>query len=569
MEYLWKSQAEPSQTDITHLAAAINVNPYIARLLVQRGISTFDQAKHYFRPVLSDLHNPFLMRGMQEAVNRLTTAISAQEKVMIYGDYDVDGTTSVSLVAGFLSKFHEGFLLKYIPDRYNEGYGVSDLGVQKAIDENVGLVITLDCGIKAVSQTQKLRDAGIDVIICDHHLPGDTLPNGIVLDPKQKDCNYPFKELCGVGVGFKLLQGFCEQNSIELDTLFPFLDLVAVGTCADIVPIVDENRILTYYGLQRINKDPRPGIKALIDVAGFESALNVTNVVFTIGPRINAAGRMNHGIDAVNLLLEGNYEEAKDKALQIDSFNQDRRTFDAEITKEALEMISSNEQLKTAKSTVLYKEDWHKGVIGIVASRCIEHYYRPTIILTKSNGKVCGSCRSVLNFDVHEAITECAEFLEQFGGHKYAAGLTMTEENVPAFQEKFEEVVSSKITKELLTATIDLEFELPFERIDMKFLGLLDQMQPFGPENMTPVFMTHHVEDAGYSKRVGSDGSHLKLDLIQNGFKASGIAFGKGDLIDDIKSGQPFSVCYTVEKNVFKGKTTVQLMVKDIKMEGV
>jgi single-stranded-DNA-specific exonuclease len=567
MEYLWNPQPEPNQTEITDLASAINVNPYIARLLVQRGIKNFEEAKHYFRPQLTDLYDPFLMKGMNEAVDRLAEAISKQEKIMIYGDYDVDGTTSVSLVSGFLQKYHKDFLTNYIPDRYKEGYGVSDLGVQSAIDEQVGLVITLDCGIKAIDQVQKLKDAGINTIICDHHLPGDILPNAIVLDPKQEGCNYPFKELCGVGVGFKLLQGFCEQNSIDLEELYPFLDLVAVGTCADIVPIVDENRILTYYGLQKINKNPRPGIKALIDVAGFESELNVTNVVFTIGPRINAAGRISHAIGAVNLLLEQDYDEAKEKALQIDSFNQERRTFDAEITKEALEMIASDDELKNANSTILYNENWHKGVIGIVASRCTEHYYRPTIILTKSNGKVCGSCRSVLNFDVHEAINECAYLLEQFGGHKYAAGLTMDEKNVPAFQKKFEEVVSQKITKEILTATIDLEFELPFERIDMKFLGLLDQMQPFGPENMTPVFMTHHVEDSGNSKRVGSDGSHLKLDLIQNGHKAGGIAFGMGDYIDDIKTGQPFSICYTVEKNVFKGKTSVQLMVKDIQLE--
>ncbi len=567
MDYQWKEQKAPAQQEISDLSEAINVNPYIGRLLVQRGIKTFEEAKDYFRPQLSDLYDPFLMKGMRDAVNRLGKAIANQEKIMIYGDYDVDGTTSVSLVYGFLTKYHDGFLIKYIPDRYKEGYGVSDLGVQSAIEDDVSLVITLDCGIRAVNKIQDLRDAGIDLIVCDHHLPGAALPNAIVLDTKQEGCNYPFKELCGVGVGFKLLQGFCEQNSIDLKELYPYLDLVAVGTCADIVPIVDENRILTYYGLQQINKDPSAGIKALIEVAGFESELNVTNVVFTIGPRINAAGRIDHALGAVDLLLENDYQQAKEKALQIDAFNQERRVFDAEITKEALEMISSSEELKKANSTVLYKEDWHKGVIGIVASRCIEQYYRPTIILTKSNGKVSGSARSVIDFDVHEAIDACADLLEQFGGHKYAAGLTMKEENVPAFQKKFEEAVSERITKELLTATIDLEFELPFERVDRKFLGLLDQMQPFGPENMTPVFMTSNVEDNGYSKRVGEDGSHLKLDLIQNGHKASGIAFGMGDYIDIVQSGQPFSVCYTVEKNVFRGKTTVQLMVKDIKVQ--
>ena len=423
MEYRWKSHPEPVQSEINNLTKTINVNPYIARLLVQRGIKTFDEAKAYFRPQLTDIIDPFLMKGMQEAVNRVANAISNQEKIMIYGDYDVDGTTSVSLVYGFLSKYHPGFLIKYIPDRYNEGYGVSDLGVQAAIDEHVGLVITLDCGIKAINQTKKLKDSGIDVIICDHHLPDDVIPNAIILNPKQKGCGYPFKELCGVGVGFKLLQGFCEQNSIDLDELYPYLDLVAIGTAADIVPIVGENRTLVYYGLQRINKNPRPGIKALIDVSGFETSLNVTNVVFTIGPRINAAGRISHAIGAVDLLLEQNYAEAKERALQIDSFNQERRTYDAEMTQEALEMIKSNEVLTHASSTVLYKENWHKGVIGIVASRCTEHYYRPTIILTKSNEKVCGSARSVTDFDVHEAIHSCSDLLEQFGGHKYAAGL--------------------------------------------------------------------------------------------------------------------------------------------------
>lgn len=565
MNYHWKSHPAPDQDVINDLSKSINVNPYIARLLVQRGIKTFEDAKTYFRPQLDGLHDPFLMKGMDQAVNRLTEAIQNQEKIMVYGDYDVDGTTSVSLVYGFLSKYHNDFLFKYIPDRYAEGYGVSDLGVEKAIKEGVGLVITLDCGIKAVNQTKKLKEAGIDVIVCDHHFPGEELPDAIILDPKQNDCTYPFKELCGVGVGFKLLQGFCEQNSIDLEELIPFLDLVAVGTCADIVPIVGENRILTFYGLKQLNTLPRPGIKALIGVSGFEDSLNVTNVVFTIGPRINAAGRMSHALGAVDLLLEKGYEEAKEKALQIDSFNQERRSFDTEITQEAIELISKNEQLKNAKSTVLYKDDWHKGVIGIVASRCIEQFYRPTIILTKSNGKVSGSARSITDFDIHEAISACDELLEQYGGHRYAAGLTMDESNVEAFKEKFEEVVASKITEEILTPTLDLEFELPFERVDMKFLGLLEQMHPFGPENMTPVFMTSDVEDAGYSKVVGSDQSHLKLDLIQNGHKASGIAFGMADKIDLVKSGKPFSVCYTVEKNVFNGKTSVQLMVRDIK----
>jgi single-stranded-DNA-specific exonuclease len=567
MEYRWNIHPSPPQAKVNVLQKALKVNPYICQLLVQRGITTYDEAKHYFRPQLEDLYDPFLMKNMAEAVECLTHTISEGEKIMIYGDYDVDGTTSVSLVYGFLSTFHAEHLVQYIPDRYKEGYGVSDLGVQAAIDQQVGLVITLDCGIKAVNQMQKLHDAGIKTIICDHHLPGDILPNAIVLDPKQHDCNYPFKELCGVGVGFKLMQGFCIQNNIDLTQLYPFLDLVAIGTCADIVPIIDENRILTHYGLQQINKNPRAGIKALIDVAGFEDQLNVTNVVFTIGPRINAAGRIDHALGAVDLLLEKNLNESKEKALLIDSFNKERRTFDAEITKEALQMIASDEKTKNAKTTVLYSPNWHKGVIGIVASRCTEHYYRPTIILTKSEGKVSGSARSVLNFDIHEAIESCADLLDQFGGHKYAAGLTMEEKNVPAFKKRFEEVVAKKISTEVLTATIDIEFELPFERINLKFLNLLDQMQPFGPENMTPVFMTHDVEDAGYTKRVGSDGSHLKLDLIQNGFKVGGIAFGMGHHEQRIKTGQPFSLCYTIEKNVFKGITSVQLMVKDIKFQ--
>ena len=433
LNYTWEIKPQPAEEAVASLAEAINISPMLAAILVQRGVQTFDQAKTYFRPELTDLHDPFLMKGMSEAVNRISEAIQNEEKILVYGDYDVDGSTSVALFYGFFRKYTQQ-LDYYIPDRYSEGYGVSSQGIEYAKEKGVSVIVTIDCGIKAIDKITKAKEYGIDVIICDHHRPGTILPPAYaILDPKQEACSYPYDELCGCGVAFKLIQGFCQQNSIDEAEAFEFLDLVAVATCSDIVPITGENRVLVSTGLKQLNSNPRPGLKALIELGGFKTDLNVTNVVFGIGPRINAAGRIDHAHGAVKLLLAENTEAAHGFGVKVNEKNNLRRDFDSSITQEALRMIEEDAALLQAKSTVLFKNDWHKGVIGIVASRCIENHYRPTIILTESNGKATGSARSVQGFDVYEAITSCADLLEQFGGHTYAAGLTMKIENVASF----------------------------------------------------------------------------------------------------------------------------------------
>lgn len=558
----WVYKQQPDTDKVSALSEAINVDTILAGLLVQRGVETFDQAKDYFRPSIDELHDPFLMKGMQKAVIRLTEAIESGEKIMIYGDYDVDGTTSVATVYGFLSSKYDR-LLHYIPDRYAEGYGVSTKGIDFAAENEMSLIISLDCGIKAVEKIKYAQEKGIDFIVCDHHRPGKELPPAVaILDPKQDDCNYPFKELCGCGVGFKLLHAFCVHNNIEDSELFPFLDLVAVATCSDIVPIVGENRVLVHYGMKQINSQPRPGLQALINIAGFKNDISVSNVVFGIGPRINAAGRIEHAKGAVELLLCEDLNEAQQVARLIDQYNKTRREFDKSITEEALDMIAS-ENMVDAKSTVLFQEDWHKGVIGIVASRCIETYYRPTIILTESKGMATGSARSVVGFDVYDAILACSDLLEQFGGHKYAAGLTMKIENISAFREKFEAVVAASITEEQLTPVIDVDCVLDPEQITPKFYRILKQMGPFGPSNMQPVFVTRDVVANGNSKIVKED--HLKLSVSKEGSsKIDGIAFGMAKHSDHVLSGKPFDLCYTIEENTFNGVTNLQLMVKDI-----
>ena len=546
------------------LAGAINVSPFLASLLVQRGVHDFEEAKDFFRPDISFLHDPFLMKDMDKAVERLTTAMAEGEKILVYGDYDVDGTTSVAMFYGFLSTIYNQ-LDYYIPDRYTEGYGVSTQGIDWAAENGFSLIVCLDCGIKSVDKVEYANTLGVDFIICDHHRPGDVLPAAAaVLDPKRADCAYPYKELTGCGVGFKLLHAFCQQNGQDLALLYPYLDLLVVSIASDIVPITGENRVLAYYGLRHLNTTPRAGLKALIKIAGIHNVLDIQNVVFGLGPRINAAGRIKHAKEAVRLLLCDDQDEADEFAQLINVHNTDRRKFDTSITDEALAMIQEDAWLSAAKSTVLYKEDWHKGVIGIVASRCIEHFHRPTIILTKSNGKAAGSARSVPGFDVYEAIEECADLLEQFGGHTFAAGMTLPLENIDAFRLRFNEIVSGRILPEQLTPMIGVDWELSLEDISWKAYKVLKQMGPFGPGNMTPVFVSRGVSIAG--KPTVMKEKHIKFNVYQGNSPAfTAIAFSMAHIYPDLMDGKTFDICYTLDENTFRDKTTLQFMLKDIK----
>jgi single-stranded-DNA-specific exonuclease len=559
----WITKALPAQEKAKSLSEALNVNPYIAVMLVQRGIETFEQAKDFFRPSLSQLHDPFLMRDMDKAVARIMQAIEKGERILIYGDYDVDGTTSVSVFYGFLKNYYTN-IEYYIPDRYKEGYGVSKTGIEHARDTNAKLIVSLDCGIRSVEMVALAKSFGIDFIICDHHNPGDVLPDAAaILDPKQKNCTYPYKELSGCGVGFKLLQALCTRAGYSGEILFEQIDLLAISICSDIVPITGENRIFTYHGIKKLNESPRPGIQAIVDVSGLKKKIDVNCIVFTIGPRINAAGRIEHAFAAVELLLSSNKTDAANFAANINDHNLVRREFDETITGEALGMIQSSLNAATACSTVLYKEDWHKGVIGIVASRCIEHYHRPTIILTHSNGKVAGSARSVPDYDLYEAIDKCSDLLIQFGGHKYAAGLTMEEKNIDAFRTKFEEVVSATIRKEQLIPMISIDLDLPLNQIDNRFLNVVRQMGPFGPQNMQPVFVSRNVVDDGTS-RILKD-KHLKLNIRQqDSVTYCAIGWHMHSFYDRIKNKEPFDICYSLEENEFNGKKTIQLMIRDI-----
>ncbi|WP_247237502.1 single-stranded-DNA-specific exonuclease RecJ [Telluribacter sp. SYSU D00476] len=563
--WIVRSELTPEQVQTAHdLAQAISINPFLSTLLVQRGITDFDSARDFFRPELSHLHDPFLMQDMDLAVERLCEAMANGEKILVYGDYDVDGTTSVALFYGFLRKIYDK-LDYYIPDRYAEGYGVSWQGIDWAEENGFTLIVTLDCGIKSIDKVEEAKKRGIDFIICDHHRPGSELPPAVaVLDPKREDCLYPYKELTGCGVGFKLLQAFCLQNGQELDMLYEYLDLVVVSIAADIVPITGENRVLAYYGLQRLNSNPCTGVRALIQVAGFTTELDITKVVFGLGPRINAAGRIKHAKEAVRLLLCDDEEEASTFAFEINKHNTERRTFDTSITEEALTMIQQDGWLSQANSTVLFKQDWHKGVVGIVASRCIEHFHRPTIILTHSNGKATGSARSVPGFDVYEAIEECADLLEQFGGHTFAAGLTLPVENVDAFRLKFEEIVTSRIQPEQLIPMIDIDLELDLKDINWKFYNVLRQMAPFGPGNMLPVFVSRDVHVAGRPTIMKS--KHIKFDVYQGDSPAfTAIGFSMAHLYPDLMSGKPFSICYQLEENNFRGNKSLQICLKDVK----
>ncbi|MEZ0452568.1 single-stranded-DNA-specific exonuclease RecJ [Sphingobacterium thalpophilum] len=557
-----------SKTDVkitNKLREELNINPVLAELLVSRGIGTFDQAKQFFRPQLSDLHDPFLMKDMEKAISRIIRAIGNKEKILIYGDYDVDGTTAVAVVYSFFREFHSQ-LEFYIPDRYAEGYGISTQGIDYAAANGFTLIIALDCGIKAIDKIDYANSKGIDFIIGDHHLPGEKLPNAYaVLDPKRADCDYPYKELSGCGIGFKIIQAFILTNGMDIKACYQFLDLVAVSIASDIVPITGENRILSHFGLIKLNTNPCVGLKALIDLSNNRTkTFTVNDIVFQIGPRINAAGRIDHAKDAVKLLICKSLQEAKDFSSSIDDQNNVRKDFDLRITEEALALIEENVVLKSRKSTVLYKSDWHKGVIGIVASRLTEKYYRPTIILTETNGHIAGSCRSVIGFDLYEALSECADLLEQFGGHKYAAGLTMSLENVTLFQDRFEEVVARRISPEMLTQEIVIDAKLQLKDIDGKFFRILQQFEPFGPQNESPIFLSKKVSAVGQAFLVGNN--HLKMAVVQEDSPSfECIGFGLAEHIDHINSGQSFDICYSIEENVWRNKRNLQLNIKGIR----
>ena len=562
----WNFKPEPNPIAVAQLAAQLKVGNLIPYLLVQRGITTFEEARDFFRPNLTKLHDPFLMKDMDRAIQRIDEALEKQEKILIFGDYDVDGTTAVSLVSSFLRQLSTN-IDTYIPDRYLEGYGISFKGIDYAEDNGISLIIALDCGIKSVAHVAYAKEKNIDFIICDHHLPGDTLPEAVaVLDPKRSDCSYPYKELCGCGIGFKLIQAFTQKKGESVENLIPYLDLVATAIAADIVPMTGENRILAKFGLDVINSAPRPGIQALIQNVK-KKILTITDVVFIIAPRINAAGRIKHGNHAVALLTEFNLEQALQFAAEIEGYNSDRKELDKQITIEALAQIEENNE-QNRFTSVLYQENWHKGVIGIVASRLTETYYRPTIVFTKSGDKLAASARSVQDFDLYAALEKCSEHLEQFGGHKYAAGMTIKVENYLAFKEAFEKVVQEMIHPDLLIPQIGIDAAINLKDINPKFVNLINQFEPFGPENMAPVFLTKQVIDSGYGKTLGLQNEHLKLFVKQSvEIKGEGfgvIGFGLGDKLELTKKHQPFDLLYCIDENEFNGTTTIQLRAKDL-----
>lgn len=573
MEKIWELKKQGDPNEIKHLSAALNVNMTIARLLVQRGITTFNEAKAFFRPRLSDLHDPFLMKDMDKAVARLEQAIANQEKVLVYGDYDVDGTTSVALMYTFLKSRLE-HIEYYIPDRYSEGYGISPKSIDYAASSGFSLIIALDCGIKAVDKISDAKQRGLDFVICDHHNPDDEVPPAVaVLDPKQPDCNYPYKELSGCGVGFKLLQAYCQKNNVELEEIYDLLDLVVVSIASDIVPITGENRVLAYYGLKKLNSNPGMGLQTIINLAGINgSDITISDIVFKIGPRLNASGRIEHGKKSVQILVSNDEDKSDILGEEIDSFNEIRKTLDRDITQDALDMIEKDPEMKNMNSTVLYNRDWHKGVVGIVASRVTEQFYRPTIILTESNGLATGSARSVKDFDLYEAIGQCSDLLESYGGHMYAAGLTLKIENVPEFRRRFEEIVTSQLTDLSQVQTVEVDAKITLSEITPRFYRILKQFAPFGPHNMTPVFVTEDVFDAGTSRLVGKNQEHLKLDLVEPDVNSGifpGIAFNQSEKFDLITSGLPFDVCYSITENEYRGKTSLQLFIRDIKKRDI
>lgn len=560
----WISR-EPADSDkATALANSLGVSLPIAQLLLQRGIEDFDSAKAFFRPQFSQLHHPFAMKDMDKAVSRILEALSLEQSILVYGDYDVDGTTAVALMSSFLSEQSDR-ISSYIPDRYKEGYGISFQGIDYAFEHNIKLIIALDCGIKAVDKVAYAKEKGIDFIICDHHRPGTQIPNAeAILNPKQIDCNYPYKELCGCGIGFKLIQALGEELGLDESDLIPYLDLVATAIGADIVPLDGENRILASLGLEQLNSNPRPGFKAIIDQVAIEQ-LSLSNVIFIIAPRINAAGRMNHGSQAVELLVEKNLSKAKILSSKIEQNNTERRGVEAKITQEALDQISANKEEETS-TTVVYQEHWHKGVIGIVASRLIESYYRPTLVFTKSGDKLAASARSINGFDIYQAIDACSDHLIQFGGHKYAAGVTLKEEQYPDFKNAFEEYVSKHLDPELKTPSTVVDLELNFEDISPKFYRILKQFAPFGPENWAPNFITKGVQDSGYVKTVGEEGTHLKATFTQdNAYKIDAIGFNLGHHLKLLTGRKKVDIVYSLDHNTWQGTTKLQLKLKDLK----
>ena len=561
----WTLKPKPDSQKVAEFSAELGVDLAISELLLQRGIDTFQAAKTFFRPSWSDLHDPFLMKDMDAAVARVESALKNNEQILVYGDYDVDGTSSVALMASYLDT-KSSHISTYIPDRYDEGYGISYKGIDYASDNAFSLIIALDCGVKAIDKVAYAKSKGIDFIICDHHRPGKKLPPAVaILDPKRPDCEYPFKELCGCGVGFKLIQALASKDGQSVESLEEYLDLVATAIGADIVPIVGENRALAYFGLQVINSNPRPGFKALINQMKKE-VLTITDVVFNIAPRINAAGRMKHGNYAVSLMKETSLQSAEIAASEIEDFNTNRRETDKRITQEALQQIETANEADKA-STVVYQEDWHKGVIGIVASRLIETYYRPTLVFTKSGDYLAASARSVSGFDVYNALENCSHLVEQFGGHMYAAGLTIKEENYPAFKAAFEAEVLKTLPAHLKFPEIKIDSEINFESITPKFFRILKQFAPFGPQNLSPVFMTSEVYDTGYGKCVGEDQTHLRVTLTQKRApKIVGIGFGLGDQLPVITSKAPFKIVYSIDENEWNGRVSLQLKLKGLKL---
>ncbi len=572
MNKKWSFKNVPSTQQEVEIVQTLEdklvISPTLATMLWQRGVNSFEEAKHFFRPQLSDLHEPFLMKDMDLAVERLALAIAGGEKILVYGDYDVDGTTAVAMVYDFIRKIHSE-VEYYNPDRYTEGYGVSKQGVDYAHSVGISLIITLDCGIKSTDKVEYGNSLGIDFIICDHHEPGDELPAAVaVLDPKRKDCPYPFKELTGNGVGFKLLSAYCQKHSIPFTVLEEYLDLVMVSIGSDIVPITGENRILAYFGLKKINENPRTSLRALKAVAAFQGEMSIESVVFTIGPRINAAGRIRHAKAAVELLLSDDYEAALELAYEIQAHNTERKGLDAQITDEAISLIQQDQwMLHEARSTVLYKDSWHKGVIGIVASRCIEKYYRPTIIFTRSSDRIAaGSARSVAGFDLYAAVEACAEHLVQFGGHMHAAGMTIELEKIDAFRKAFDEIVRARITEEQLIPVINVDTEVNLSELSPKFNRIMKQMAPFGPQNMQPVFVSHNLRVASEPRILKE--KHLKLDVVdvESGTVFPAIGFGVAEqFYKDVQSGKPFSMVFSLEENTFRDKTTLQLFIRDMK----
>jgi single-stranded-DNA-specific exonuclease len=566
MEKRWVQAAESNEETTGTLAKKLNIPNSLAQILVQRGVTSFEEARDFFRPQLSQLHDPFLMKDMQEAISRIEHALDGKEKIMVYGDYDVDGTTSVALTYSFFKNFTDQ-IEYYIPDRHKEGYGISTAGIDYAKATGITLIIALDCGIKSVDKVAYANSLNIDFIICDHHLPGDELPDAVaVLDPKRKDCPYPFKELAGCGIGFKLIQAYCIKHDLPAERYEQYMDLVMVSIAADIVPIGDENRILAYFGLIKLNTNPCMGLKALLESCNKSKDYTITDVVFTLAPRINAAGRMDHANQAVKMLLCTEDDLAKEQSLFINLQNTDRKTSDQSITAEAFALIDECNILINKKTTVVFNEKWNKGVIGIVASRLTEKYYRPTIVLTESNGSVTGSARSVAGYDLYEALLGCADLLIQFGGHKFAAGLTMKTENIKLFQDRFEEIVSQTITEDLLCPELNIDQEISLTDIDGKFQRIIAQMAPFGPMNAAPLFVSHRVMLASQPYVVGA--KHLKLSLKQqNSTIFEGIGFGLGEFAVNPQLNGLFSVCYTIEENVWKAQKRIQLNIKAIKFD--